>query len=397
MKKHKPLLIILAIIVLFVLAWIYLDRSHDRDSSNGEDSASEKTENYSAGNNREIDSAIQTAESLASEEDYKGALKTITNALATYPDSEILKKKQVEYETTLETQAVSKCLEEASKEANSGDYASAIIAINNAMKAHGDNPELVNAHSTYCSKYKEETLKSSDIFASNGDYLSAIQTIKKAASLIKDDSDFDKKVQEYEDAYVSSIIDQADVLLSEGDYDTADKIVNEAMEQFPNNSLLYEESNKIASSKPIGSEEIMQILSSSLLSDSGTYKEYLGSDSINAYADDQYNAFSINTAASYNMWGGGVQNVSFRIDDFNFDTLKFTICGETGTSGEITVDIFLDRPVNDGGADYSFTLDDAPFPVDAEIDITNKSTMSIQVINHSGQENRIAFFNFEGR
>lgn len=397
MKKHKPLLIILAIIILFTLACIYLYSSRNRDHSNGEDSSSEKTEDYSTDNNREIDTAVKTAESQASEEDFEGALKTITTALITYPDSKILKEKQAEYESALETQAVSKCLEDASKKADSGDYSSAIIVINNAMKEHGDNPELINAHSAYCSKYKEETLKSSEKLAGNGDYLGAVQTITKASSLIKNDSDLEKKAQDYEDTYVTNVINQADSLLSEGDYDTADRIVDDAMEHFPNNSLLYEESNKIESSRPVGSKEIMQILSSSLLSESGTYKEYLGSDSINAYAEDQHNAFSINTAASYNMWGGGVQNVSFKIDDFNFNSLKFTICGETGTSGEITVEIFLDRPVDDSGADYSFTLDDAPFPVDAEIDISNKSTMSIQVTNHSGHENRIAFFNFEGR
>ena len=142
-------------------------------------------------------------------------------------------------------------------------------------------------------------------------------------------------------------------------------------------------------------EAIMKTLSEQKLADSGPYNEYFGADVINAYGADRTNAFSMNTAADFNMWGGNLQHVDFRIDTFNFDRLKFTICGENGTSGTVQVDIFIDRPIDESTPDYSFTLNDAPYPVEALIDIAGKQTMSIRVENRTGHENRIVFYGFE--
>ena len=368
--------------------------SDDNGSSNSV--ADGKNGAYSDFDEEQIAAAIEEAEALAADEDYEGALTRIKTALVTYPKSEALQAKETEYTKALVAQVKAATLEEAASLAESGDYMSAIALIKNAQETNGEDAEYTNAYNTYCTSYKAEVIGQADEFAGSGDYLGALQIMGTATAVIGDDSELAAKSQGYEDTYVSEVIAQAEELLAAKDYDGADELVNAAKKQFRNNAALDAESQIIASARPVGSKDIMQILSASVLSQSGTYKAYLGSDSINAFAEDQHNAFSINTAASYNMWGGGVQNVSFKISDFTFDTLSFTICGETGTSGSVTIDVYLDRSVEDGSPDYSFNLDDAPYPVNAVIDVSGKTTLAFKITNHAGHENRIVFYGFEG-
>lgn len=287
-------------------------------------------------------------------------------------------------------------LEEAENFAESGDYASAIALIKNAQETNGEDADYTSAYNTYHALYKAEVIRTANELSDNGDYLGAFKHITEALAVIGEDSELASKSQEYENAYVFDVIAQAEELLAVKDYDGADELVNTAKKQFRNNSALNDETQRIASVKPISSKDIMQILSTSVLSESGTYKAYLGSDSINAFAEDQHNAFSVTTQASYNMWGNEVQNVSFKISSFTFDTLSFTICGETGSSGSVTIDVYLDHSVEDGIPDYSFNLDDAPYPVNAVIDVSGKTTLAFKVTNHAGHENRIVFYGFEG-
>ena len=351
---------------------------------------------YSDFDEEQISVAIGEAEVLGADEDYEGALTIIKTALAAYPKSDALRTKEAEYTQALAAQIKVKTLEEAENLAESGDYASAIALIKDAQNVDSEDADYRNAHNVYCASYKAETINAADELANAGDYIAAIHKINDATTIIGDDSDLSAKAKLYEDSYVSNIIVQAEDLLAVKDFDGADDLVNAAKKLFRNNAALGEESERIASSRPVGSKDIMQILSASVLSQSGTYKAYLGSDSINTFAEDQHNAFSINTAASYNMWGGGVQNVSFRISEFTFNTLSFTICGETGTSGSVTIDVFLDHSVEDGAPDYIFTLNDAQYPLTAEIDVSGMTTLAFRISNHAGHENRIVFYDFEG-
>lgn len=144
------------------------------------------------------------------------------------------------------------------------------------------------------------------------------------------------------------------------------------------------------------SKKIMKILSNSVVSDSGTYKAYLGTDTISVFAKDKHNCFSINTAVSYNLWGGNVQTVIFNVLDLkDVNKLKFKIGGETGSSGSMTVEIFMDKSFDDT-ADYSYDIGASDIPTKVSIKIKNTTSLGIRVTNHSNHENRLVFFGFSG-
>ncbi len=141
-------------------------------------------------------------------------------------------------------------------------------------------------------------------------------------------------------------------------------------------------------------KEIMETLSTAVVSDSGWYKSYIGSESISVFAEDQYNCFSIDTAVSYNMWNNNVQNVIFNISNLNeIDILNFDIGGETGSSGSMKVEIFIDKTL-DESADYVYELEASGIPIHASIDIKAAISLGIRVTNRSNRENKIVFFNF---
>ncbi len=142
------------------------------------------------------------------------------------------------------------------------------------------------------------------------------------------------------------------------------------------------------------SEEIMKILSNSIVSDTGAYEDYLGAESISVFAEDRYNCFSISTAVSYNLWGHEVQSVIFNISDINeLDTLNFDVGGETGSSGSMKVEIFVDKTFDDI-ADYTYELEASSIPTNISINIKNATSLSIRVTNCSNNQNKLVFFNF---
>ena len=150
--------------------------------------------------------------------------------------------------------------------------------------------------------------------------------------------------------------------------------------------------------KVYDNERIMKILSNSIVSDSGTYKSYLGAESISVFAEDRYNCFSINTAVSYNLWGGNVQNVIFNVSELSdLDVLKFDVGGETGSSGSMKVEVFLDKTFDDG-ADDIYELDASAIPINISVNINGVTSMGIRVTNFSNNINKLVFFNFsEGK
>ncbi len=146
--------------------------------------------------------------------------------------------------------------------------------------------------------------------------------------------------------------------------------------------------------KAYTNQSIMKILSDSVVSDSGTYKSYIGADSISVFATEQHNCFSINTAVSYNLWGGNVQSVIFNITDLNdIETLSFYIGGETGCSGSMTVEIYVDKPIGEN-SDYKYEIDASAIPTNVRIKIKGSTSLGIRVTNHSSNTNRIVFYNF---
>lgn len=138
----------------------------------------------------------------------------------------------------------------------------------------------------------------------------------------------------------------------------------------------------------------MEVLSNSLVSDSGKFESYLGDESISVFAENRYNCFSFETAVSYNLWNNNIQNAIFNISDLNEITnLNFKIGGETGSSGSMTVEIFLDKTF-DENADYTYEIEASAIPINVSINIDGKTSLGIQVTNKSNNINTIVFFDF---
>lgn len=142
-------------------------------------------------------------------------------------------------------------------------------------------------------------------------------------------------------------------------------------------------------------KEIMKILSKSIVSDCSSYVEYLGSDSISVFAEDKHNCFSMETAVSYNLWGGNVKTISFNITDLNkFNTLNFQIGGETKKcKGFMTAEFFIDKSF-DKKATKVHNFDAVEEPKMISLNIKNAKSFGIKLTNKSNNVNNIVFFGF---
>ncbi len=355
---------------------------------------------YSDYDNDQISAVITEADKLANNGDLAGAKLKVENALMTYPDSDELSAKAKEYSDSMDHEAKQKAkdstLSDASKKAESGDYLGAIKTIKTALINEPDDSDYNEALDSYKDSYKTSLIADADALSDDGKYLDAIKKVKEGNSVLGNDSEIETKITGYEALFVSDAVSKADNSLANKDYDSADKVIDEALKEFPTNQNLKDEKAKIDKSRPLSSEQIFRILDKNKISDSGTYASYSGATSINVFAKDETNCFSINTAASFNMWGGGTQMVSFRIDDLNMDTLNLKICGETGTSDAMSVNVYVDiTDIDNANPNYIYDFD-APYPVDASINIKDATTLTFVVINHTSHTNRIAFYDFNG-
>lgn len=142
------------------------------------------------------------------------------------------------------------------------------------------------------------------------------------------------------------------------------------------------------------SEEIMKILSDSVVSSSGGYSQYLGADSVSVFAEDRYNCFVINTAVSYNAWNNNIREITFNISELNeINILNIEIGGETGSRGSVKIEFFVDNQF-DTIPNYTYELDTAFTPIHASINIEDATLLGIRVTNYANNENRIVFFDF---
>ena len=148
--------------------------------------------------------------------------------------------------------------------------------------------------------------------------------------------------------------------------------------------------------KQYSGSDIVKILNDYIVSNSGAYKCYMGAESVSVFAEDRYNCFSIRTLVSYNLWGNNIQNVKFNASKLNdLGSITFKIGGATGCSGNMSVDIFIDKDIDDA-PDYTYEIEASGFPIEIEpIDVTNAVSIAIQVSNHSNNENTLVFFDFK--
>lgn len=146
--------------------------------------------------------------------------------------------------------------------------------------------------------------------------------------------------------------------------------------------------------KVYNGKEIMKVLSKSIVSDCSSYEEYFDSDSISVFAKKRHNCFSINTAVSYNLWGGNVQTIKFNITDLNkFNKLNLKIGGETKSNGSMTSEFFVDRSF-DKKANKIHDFDASSPPQKLSLNIKNATSLGIRVTNNSNNINNIVFFGF---
>lgn len=142
------------------------------------------------------------------------------------------------------------------------------------------------------------------------------------------------------------------------------------------------------------SKEIMKVLSESIVSNTGGYSQYLGTDSISVLAEDRYNCFAINTAVSYNLWSHNIREIVFNISNLNkIDVLNMEIGGQTGNKGTAKIEFFVDNQF-DAIPDYTYELDTTFTPIPVSINIKDATLLGIRVTNNANNENRIVFFNF---
>jgi len=146
--------------------------------------------------------------------------------------------------------------------------------------------------------------------------------------------------------------------------------------------------------KEYDGEGIMKTLSKSVVNSNSFYQEYLGTESISVLAEERYNCFAIGMTVSYNIWGNNVQNVTFNISSLNeFEKLNFDIGGESGYSGSVKVEIFVDKTV-DETADYTQDIETSFIPINASIYIKDATLLNIRVTNYASNSNNLVFFNF---
>lgn len=148
--------------------------------------------------------------------------------------------------------------------------------------------------------------------------------------------------------------------------------------------------------KQRSSKEIVELLASAVVTKTDGYSEHFGVlDTINVFAEEIADYMSINTAAWYNLWGGNVQSVTFsckKLMNEGITTLSFDVGGKTGCSGDMYVLIYFDQDLL---PTYEFTVNAANEPTTYEIDITQGSSMKIEVNNTAGAENKAVFYNFK--
>ncbi len=139
-------------------------------------------------------------------------------------------------------------------------------------------------------------------------------------------------------------------------------------------------------------KDALLLLNDSVANDSGTYTIHTDQDIITVFAENVANSFSINTAVSYNIWGGCRQSVVYNASKLrqNGDILSMLVGIEKGGDGVAVVEIFGSDNENPL---YEITVDASKPPVALNIDLTEVgSTMEIRVTNQASTKNRLIFF-----
>lgn len=332
-KKSKMPAVIAAVlaVVLLVGAGIFVvpkliddnetvESGETSDNVSSENSGtSSETADYSKFDEEQIASIISEAESLASEEDYEGALVKVQTGLITYPKSAELQDKADEYTEALNAQV------------------------------------------------KTDAIITANSLAGTGDYLSAIQTIEEAIAVIGEDAELTDKAKTYEDAYVSNVVTQIDAYLEEGDFDAAEVLVNEARIHFPNNEVLRTEAETIENSRP-----------KLLMTVCPPYETNYGYYSANKDVVDGSNIFQMTGEAYTNGFKLDINRSNSTQAIFNlkgqYSVLEFDLGHVDGTGGD-TLNLKI---IKDGTADELIVVSYDDMVNHYEIDVSGVQQLIIE-------------------
>lgn len=146
-------------------------------------------------------------------------------------------------------------LDKAAGFADSGDYDSAITAINGALKILENDQELTQKLEIYKNMKVSDDIKavldSAKSYADKNDYPQALTLLKKAMSDYADNTEIKTRYDDYEAVYVETVISEADELAENREYDSAIKAIEAAMKTLPDNTTLSNKYALLVESKPV--------------------------------------------------------------------------------------------------------------------------------------------------
>lgn len=262
------------------------DASKDDDK---EDIKEQKDEDYSKKENKQITQIIEEAEGLEAAGDLAGALAKVENGLITYPLSDRLKAESERYAELIAAEEKAAILAEAKTYAENENYESAIYLLSeeltkaedadyraayesycdayeeavlaatynkasnsqydaaiqdvtNALKVLPESEELKAAKESYYAQklesIKANALAEAESYSQSGDYLQALATVNTAMREVGQDEALKNAAKNYEEAYVQEVTAQAEQKLQNQDVEAAKTIIEDAMNDLPNNTAL---------------------------------------------------------------------------------------------------------------------------------------------------------------
>ncbi len=143
---------------------------------------------YNNASENAIITALSKAEAQANEGDYAGAIKTINSSLVLHNDDRL--------ETALSSYQVRYTLFTAEAYIANNDYPGAIFTLSDGLEANPESEELILAYSNYCYSYVTMVIAEADTYIAELDYDSAISVVRQALETFPADEMLTKKLED---------------------------------------------------------------------------------------------------------------------------------------------------------------------------------------------------------
>jgi tetratricopeptide (TPR) repeat protein len=334
------------------------------DEYSDEDKLQEKLDEYQISlTNQQIAAMIVSADVLASNGDYEGAIELVEAGLANHPDNSSLQGKITEYNAALAAQVKAATLADAQALADSGDYVSAIALIEEAQETQGADTDFKSALNAYKNSYKAQVIADADRLAENGRYLDAVDTVGAAVTVIGEDAEITSRVTKYKNDHAEAVVLRADDLVSQGDYDGAIALLEMTKDAVGNKDILTNKITEIKDRKPVSLLK-MHVVDQKYY-ETGIYED--------TYGNEYTSAFII---GSYYDWHG---NVSFNLKG-EYSKLTFVLAAYTRGSDEV----YKVKVCADGETLYTSSTSALTAPQKVSLDITGCELLTIERLDGVG-------------